>query len=585
MLIQYIRMFYGEIGSRLIILFGLLLLAAFFEAISVSMILPLLQDPSTSSDNILANAIRSLTDLIGLPDSVTAILAFMVAMFFVRGAFMIAQAMYQARIIADHIVQIREATISALFQARFTFLASKETGFLTNAVTAELEKVNFSLRQLGTLAVTTTTTIVYVALAILFQPVIFIFILALLVPIGIVAAYVNRRTREASISHSYHAGEHQSLLVETILHTKYLMATGRSAAVTTRIFKETRKLGHLYRLMIQLGSLSQYSFEPFAVLAMAAIVVYYTEILNNPISEVVFLVLLFFQGSKSIIGIQPAYRKFVQSAGSLQLYRKLTDELHENRQPVHSGAAQPDMSGDIKLSSVSVVYPNQGIPSLNEVNLLVGAKQTIALAGPSGSGKSTVANLLAGLIEPTTGQITLGGIAYSDLDLQALQSSVAYVTQEPAVFHGTVEENVTMWDVEPDTERVDELLANVGLSHLKERSKTASDSELQSGGTDLSGGERQRLSIARELYRPFGILILDEATSSLDSEFEKKIDELINEVKGQATIVVIAHRLSTIRKADIVHVLDHGRVVESGTYDDLVMADGQFSKMVKSQEL
>lgn len=585
MLIQYIRMFYAEIGSRLIILFVLLLGAAFFEAVSISMILPLLQDSAETNDNFLASAVDSLMSAFGVPSTTTAILAFMVGMFFIRGAFMIAQAMYQARIISDHLVQIRQNTISALFRTRFTYLSTKETGYLTNAITTELEKVNFSLRQLGSLAVATTTTLVYISLTILFQPVIFFFMLVLIIPIGLIAAVVNRRTREASRAHSHHAGEHQSLLVETVLHSKYLMATGRSSAVLNRVFGETHKLGHLYRRLMRLASISQYGFEPFAVLVLAGIVLYYTEILNNPISEVVFLVLLFFQGSKSVLGVQPAYRKFVQAAGSLELYQRLNAELNENAQPKRSGAKKPDLSGDIELKSASVTYPNQEIPSLIDVSLIVPAKQTIALVGPSGSGKSTVANLLSGLLEPTTGSIQMAGDDYSTLDMAALQSNVAYVTQEPAVFRGTVEENITMWDNTSDIKRTAELLSNVGLAHLKDRSTDESPLVLKSGGMDLSGGERQRLSIARELYRPFGLLILDEATSALDSELEKKIDELLREERGKATIVVIAHRLSTIRNADVVHVMDAGKVVESGTYDDLASGDGLFSRMVKSQDL
>lgn len=585
MLIQYIRMFYAEIGSRLIILFVLLLGAAFFEAVSISMILPLLQDSAETNDNFLASAVDSLMSAFGVPSTTTAILAFMVGMFFIRGAFMIAQAMYQARIISDHLVQIRQNTISALFRTRFTYLSTKETGYLTNAVTTELEKVNFSLRQLGSLAVASTTTLVYISLTILLQPVIFFFMLALIVPIGLIATAVNRRTRAASIAHSHHAGEHQSLLVETVLHSKYLMATGRSSAVLERIFAETHKLGSLYRRLMRLGSISQYGFEPFAVLILAGIVLYYTEILDNPMSEVVFLVLLFFQGSKSVLGVQPAYRKFVQAAGSLELYQRLNADLHDNAQPEHSGAIKPDMSGDIELDSVSVVYPNQEIPSLIDVSLRVPAKQTIALVGPSGSGKSTVANLLSGLLEPTSGTIKIADDTYSSLDMDALQSQVAYVTQEPAVFRGTIEENVTMWDSKSDQQRTANLLRNVGLTHLEDRATVDSPLVLKSGGMDLSGGERQRLSIARELYRPFSLLILDEATSALDTELEKKIDELLREERGKATIIVIAHRLSTIRNADVVHVMDAGKVVESGPYDELASGNGLFSRMVKSQDL
>ena len=203
----------------------------------------------------------------------------------------------------------------------------------------------------------------------------------------------------------------------------------------------------------------------------------------------------------------------------------------------------------------------------------------------SGSGKSTIANLLTGLIDPTEGDITLAGTSYRDLNTDLLTARIAYVTQESVVFRGSMLENVTMWEINPDADRAEELLVRVGLSHLVGRTSDEDGADVKSTGTDISGGERQRLSIARELYRPFDLLILDEATSSLDSELESQMDELLRETRGKATVVIIAHRLSTIRHADVIHVLDSGQIVESGSYEELSSGDGPFSRMVQSQAL
>jgi ABC-type bacteriocin/lantibiotic exporter with double-glycine peptidase domain len=578
-------MFYDELGNRLIVLFALLFLAAIFEAVSVGMILPLLQTESSPSDSILSRALNGLTDFLGIGTGTTAILALMTVLFFMRGAFMIAQSMYQAKIISDHLVQMRTKLITSLFRARFSFLISRETGYFTNAITGELEKVNASLRQLGALAVWTTTTIVYTVLALMFQPAIFFFIAVLLVPIAIIAVIVNRKTKQASIQRSLHAGQHQSLLVEAVQHSKYIMATGRKEIITSRIIVESRRIGDLYRRLMRLGSISEYGFEPFAILVLASIVWYYTQILDQPMTEVIFLVVLFYQGSKSILAVQPAYRKFLQSAGSLQLYRELSHELSQNQREKSSAEISPDYSGDIEFNNVAVKYSGQETEALKDVTLSIPARKTVAFVGPSGSGKSTVANLLTGLIDPTSGSISLSGDSYSDLNIDEFQSKIAYVTQEPVVFQGSVHDNVTMWDSDPDLETVQELLSKVGLAHLTGRVSDGQSTDIRSSGTDISGGERQRVSIARELYRPFDLLILDEATSSLDSKLESKIEDLLSEIRGSATVVIIAHRLSTIRDADIIYVLDQGRIVESGGYDELIISDGQFASMIKSQAL
>lgn len=585
MLFKYIRMFYGEIGNRMVVLFVLILLAAFFEAISIGMILPLLQTDDTSNDSILGRALAALTDTLGVGTGTTSILVLMTVFFFIRGAFMVGQAMFQAKIIADHLIQMRTAVITALFHVRFRYFISHETGFFTNAVAGELERVNFSLRQLGVLAVWTITAIVYLTLAVLFQPIISLFVLVLVIPIGIIAIIVNRKTKEAAIQRSIHAGQHESLLVEAVQHAKYIMATGRSGVVTARIISETRRLGQLYQRLMRLGSISEHGFEPFAVLVLAGIVWYYTQILNQPITEVIFLVVLFFQGSKSVLAVQPAYRKFLQSAGSLGLYQNLTRELAENARKHIQNPVTPNTSADIDLTNVTVSYPGKDQDALSDVTIQIPARKTIAFVGPSGSGKSTIANLLTGLIDPTSGEITLGGEPYSNLDINVLQSKIAYVTQESVIFQGTALDNVTMWDASSNISLAKQLLTNVRLEHLLHRTQDEQETQIRSTGTDISGGERQRLFIARELYRPFDLLILDEATSSLDSKSETRIDELLRETHGKSTIIVIAHRLSTIRHADVIYVLDSGRIVESGTYDELTKLGGIFTKMVMAQSL
>jgi subfamily B ATP-binding cassette protein MsbA len=582
MLFTYARMFYGEIGNRLVVLFVLLLAAAFFEAVSIGMILPLLQG---EGDSVLSRGLNSITNLIGLGDGTTSILILIVVLFFVRGLFMLAQSMYQATIISDHLVKMRTNAVSALFRVKYQYLISRDTGFFTNAITGELERVNFSLRQLGSLLVAATTSFVYLGLIVMFQPIIFLFIVILVVPIAVLATFVNRKTRAASVAHSRRAGEHQSLLVESVQHSKYLMATGQSRAITDRVIDEARRLGLLYRRLMQLNSISLYGFEPFAVFVLAGIVWYYTQELGQPMTEVIFLVLLFFQASKAMLAVQPAYRKFLQSAGSLQLYRDLQSELAENTRTLNPNAVTPDTSGDIEFSNVSVTYPGQDHNALTNVSFIVPARKTIALVGPSGSGKSTIANLLTGLIDPSDGDIKLTGTPYLDLDSDQLKSKIAYVTQESVVFRGSVLENVTMWESDAEFERARDLLGRVGLEHLVGRASDENGLDVKSAGTDISGGERQRLSIARELYRRFDLLILDEATSALDSDLEARIDELLQETRGKATVVVIAHRLSTIRNADIIYVLDAGRIVESGGYDDLVTSGGPFSKMSDSQAL
>ena len=206
--------------------------------------------------------------------------------------------------------------------------------------------------------------------------------------------------------------------------------------------------------------------------------------------------------------------------------------------------------------------------------------------GASGSGKTTVANLLCGLINPVSGEISIDGDSYQSISIPSLQQSIGYVTQESAVFNGTLTENITLWDSQPDIKRVNDILEKLELQKIGVESEDTLivNNVIVADGAQLSGGERQRLSIARELYRNPTLMILDEATSALDSNLEKKIDDLLDSQRGNKTFLVIAHRLSTIKNADLIYVLDKGKIVESGGFDHLAGANNVFSRMIQSQE-
>ena len=195
-------------------------------------------------------------------------------------------------------------------------------------------------------------------------------------------------------------------------------------------------------------------------------------------------------------------------------------------------------------------------------------------------------NLLCGLITPSSGEISIDGVSYNAISISALQRSIGYVTQESAVFNGNLTENLTLWETQPDMQRVENILEQLELQNIGEGSKasTFGNHLIGGDGAQLSGGERQRIGIARELYRNPAFMILDEATSALDSKLEQKIDELLESQRGNKTFLIIAHRLSTIRNADLIYVLDEGKVVESGSFDELVAANNLFARMIKMQE-
>ena len=210
----------------------------------------------------------------------------------------------------------------------------------------------------------------------------------------------------------------------------------------------------------------------------------------------------------------------------------------------------------------------------------------VAFVGASGAGKSTLVTMLTGLLRPSSGRIAIGGVSYDKIDHRELREGIGYVTQESVIFNDTVHNNISLWSSDADSRnRVIATARAAGASDFIEALPDGYDSLLGDNGINISGGQRQRISIARELYKDASLLIFDEATSALDTESELEVQNSIDTLRGDKTIILIAHRLSTVKNCDMIFVLKEGRVVEQGDYDHLYNLDGEFTRMVGRQVL
>jgi subfamily B ATP-binding cassette protein MsbA len=239
--------------------------------------------------------------------------------------------------------------------------------------------------------------------------------------------------------------------------------------------------------------------------------------------------------------------------------------------------------GDLTLDGLELTYPGAAAPALNGLSLSIKAGQTVALVGPSGAGKSTVIHLLQGFAEPQGGRFTLDGIDAASLTRTSLRTQFAVVSQDIVLFDDTVLANVAYAQT-PDAARAEVALKDAALWDFVQSLPQGLNTRIGNNGSTLSGGQRQRLAIARALYRDAPIWIFDEATSALDTESERAVQDALARQQGHKTLILIAHRLSTVRHADCIHVLQAGRVVESGTHAELLALGGAYSALVSLGE-
>jgi ABC-type multidrug transport system fused ATPase/permease subunit len=232
---------------------------------------------------------------------------------------------------------------------------------------------------------------------------------------------------------------------------------------------------------------------------------------------------------------------------------------------------QDELSGEIRFNNVSFAYPNRSeVEVIKELNFQIQENQLVALVGPSGAGKSTLTSLLLRLYDPVKGEIWFNGKKGTDIPLSILRRQIALVPQDIFLFGGNIRENISYGRPGAPEEEIREAARKANALEFIERFPKKMETLVGERGTQLSGGQRQRIAIARAVLKDPRILILDEATSSLDSESEALVQDALEKLMVGRTSIVIAHRLATVRKADRILVIDHGRLVEQGTHQELM---------------
>lgn len=557
------RLTNGRIGIAL----ALNVLASLTEGVSLFLLIPLIATID-AGDSGHAIDIPVIGDLMQrFHPSLGLLLVGFVLLIIVQGALIRTKTLYLTKVMHHAIDRLRQGFFVSAGNAQWEVLQQTRVSDLNNMLTVETGRVQVAASNLTSLFQALILLMTYLAMALLVSWQMALFAAA----IGLVmfaALYpIRRRATQFGQDVGYMFREQSRTLLEFLTGIRVAKSFLVEDAYAERFWQRLTLIRQSTLRYAGISTLGTFSFQVMSAIAAAAFIWVAVEVAQLDFGRLVVLLLIFLRLAPRFGAIQDSIQQLLSNLPAFEHFSEQDAALAQAAEPKgEEGETAPSFTDEIRLEGLSLSYPGAAKPALDDINLTIKCGRITALIGPSGSGKSTIADLIMGLLRPTSGRMTVDGVEITDRNRRAWRGSVAFVPQEAFLLHDTIAANLRI--ALPDAS--DELLWSV-LDQAKARSFVEQLSDgLQTivgeRGTRLSGGERQRIAMARALLRDPRLLILDEATSALDWENQQKIAADIAAMRGKVTILTVAHRPSMIRFADDMIAIEDGRCVESGTF-------------------
>ena len=598
-ILRYLKDKKGNVA--LYVLFNLLSIV--FSLVSLAMLAPFLQllfgkeqgvlqkpDVTFSAESILLYLKYILTQLINEHDKVYA-LGFICVVIIIAILFKNLFLYLSYRVLApmrNYVMTLLRADLySKILQLPIGYFTEQRKGDIISRMSNDANEVEWSVMSTleGLIKEPMTIIIILVSLVML-SPLLSLFLLVLLPLMGFVIGRVSRTLKKQSATAQEEMGTLMSILDETLGGLRVIKAFNAEKLLRNKFFATNEFLNNIRNKMMFRRDLASPMSEFLGVIVLICVLWFGGQLVLGrqvlaPEAFITYIV-FFTQIINPAKSLSTAFYNVQRGSAAIHrieeiLKANVTVQEVSNPRQLHSF--------DKQIEFRNVTFKYEEVTILDNINLTIEKGKTIALVGSSGAGKSTLADLIPRFHDVSAGELLVDGINIKEYSLLSLRDQMGIVTQEPILFNDSIANNISLGNPVANIDEIEQAARIANAHDFIMQKEDNYQTNIGDRGSKLSGGERQRVTIARAVLKNPPILILDEATSSLDTESERLVQDAINKMMANRTSIVIAHRLSTIRHADEIIVLQKGQIVERGTHEELIEKNGYYKRLVDMQEV
>jgi len=562
--------------------------AALLEGIGLGFILPIVEivqspgDPAQQTDGIMLAFVR-VYEFLGIPFTLGFVVVGVSAVLTVRWTLTFFVRWMRSALVVDYTRDIQKRSFDHALDARIQYFDQEGSDDILNAIVTQAEyaggtiKIAINLFEQGFLA------LMYLGVALVIAPVLTVFALVFLGGFAVLFRYVvepgyalgdkvagaNERVQRAAQAGTQGIRDTKLFGLKGELANDFINAVDQWANTSIVLRRNEQAISNFYNLLTAISVFVLiYLALTFANLSLGALGV--------------FLFAMFRLGPKASMLNTYLYR-IENILPHLVRTQEFIDELERNTEPTTDSEPVPEEVRTAKFDEVRFSYEGQDEEALSGISFEFEKGEFLGFVGQSGAGKSTIVSLLVRMYEPDSGEIRVNGRRIHEMDIDEWRSKIAVVRQDPHIFNDTLKYNLTIGNRDVSDTELDRVVRIAKVDEFFDDLPNGYETQLGDDGVRLSGGQRQRVALARALLKDADVLVLDEATSDLDSNLEKEVQHSIENMERDYAMIGIAHRLSTVMNADRIYSVDNGRIVEKGDHDELLDRDGPYSELYAIQ--